>query len=128
MGPNAKANGELRGNARLRAEIVEMTQTLHEVGVVSDEELVQTTKAVLGRNAQSRVPDMSPEEIITLRKTQGLTRDSMAAFLNVAPSTISQWERGVRRPTGAALKLLHVAPHGVGLGHITDHPRIGARR
>jgi len=111
MGPNAKANGELRGNARLRAEIVEMTQTLHEVGVVSDEELVQTTKAVLGRNAQSRVPDMSPEEIITLRKTQGLTRDSMAAFLNVAPSTISQWERGVRRPTGAALKLLHVVKH-----------------
>jgi putative transcriptional regulator len=32
----------------------------------------------------------------------------MAAFLNVAVSTISQWERGERHPTGAALKLLHV--------------------
>jgi putative transcriptional regulator len=28
--------------------------------------------------------------------------------MNVAVSTISQWERGERRPTGAALKLLHV--------------------
>jgi putative transcriptional regulator len=111
MGPNVKASGELRGNARLRAEIVEMTQTLHEVGAVSDEELVQTAKALLGPNAQSRVPEMSPEEIVALRKTEGLTRDRMAAFLNVATSTVSQWERGVRRPTGAALKLLHVVKH-----------------
>jgi putative transcriptional regulator len=111
MSPNAKASGELRGNARLRAEIVEMTQTLHEVGVVSDEELVRTTKAMLGRDLQPRVPDMSPEEIVALRNTEGLTRDRMAAFLNVAPSTVSQWERGVRRPTGAALKLLHVVKH-----------------
>jgi putative transcriptional regulator len=29
----------------------------------------------------------------------------------VAVSTISQWERGERRPTGAALKLLHVVKH-----------------
>jgi putative transcriptional regulator len=28
--------------------------------------------------------------------------------MNVAVSTISQWERGERHPTGAALKLLHV--------------------
>ena len=32
----------------------------------------------------------------------------LAAFMNVAVSTVSQWERGERRPTGAALKLLHV--------------------
>ncbi len=32
----------------------------------------------------------------------------MAGYLNVATNTISQWERGERKPTGAALKLLHV--------------------
>jgi len=32
----------------------------------------------------------------------------MAAYLNVTPHSVSQWERGERRPTGAALKLLHV--------------------
>jgi putative transcriptional regulator len=28
--------------------------------------------------------------------------------MNIATNTVSQWERGERRPTGAALKLLHV--------------------
>jgi len=30
-------------------------------------------------------------------------------------STVSQWERGERRPSGAALKLLHVVKRG-GIG------------
>lgn len=32
----------------------------------------------------------------------------LAGHLNVATNTIGQWERGERRPTGAALKLLHL--------------------
>ena len=32
----------------------------------------------------------------------------MAGFLNVAVNTVSQWKRGERRPTCAALKQLHV--------------------
>ena len=39
MASRNKAKDELRGRARLRAEIVEMTQALHKVGAVSDEEL-----------------------------------------------------------------------------------------
>ena len=42
--------------------------------------------------------------LLIIRKRQAV----MAAFLNVAVSTVSQWERGERHPTGAALKLLHV--------------------
>lgn len=36
----------------------------------------------------------------------------LAGFLNVAASTVSQWERGKRRPTGAALKLLNLVKRG----------------
>jgi putative transcriptional regulator len=36
----------------------------------------------------------------------------LAAFLNVAVSTVSQWERGIRHSAGAALKLLDVAKSG----------------
>ena len=39
----------------------------------------------------------------------------LAALMNVAVSTVSQWERGERRPSGAALKLLHVVKRG-GIG------------
>jgi len=31
--------------------------------------------------------------------------------MNVAVNTVSQWERGERQPTGAALKLLNVVKH-----------------
>jgi transcriptional regulator with XRE-family HTH domain len=39
---------------------------------------------------------------------QANARIPLPAFLNVAVNTVSQWERGERHPTGAALKLLHV--------------------
>jgi putative transcriptional regulator len=43
-----------------------------------------------------------------VRKQEGVSQAVMAGFLNAAVNTLSQWERGQRRPTGAALKLLHV--------------------
>ena len=51
---------------------------------------------------------MSPSQIAAVREKAGLSQGVLAAFLNVAVSTVSQWERGERHPTGAALKLLHV--------------------
>ena len=44
----------LRGKARLRCEIVEMTRTLHKVGAVSGEELERTILQMLGREALAR--------------------------------------------------------------------------
>ena len=43
-----------------------------------------------------------------VREQTGVSQAVLAGFLNVAVNTVSQWERGERRPTGAALKLLHV--------------------
>ena len=51
---------------------------------------------------------MSPSQIAAVREKAGLSQGVLAAFLTVAVSTVSQWERGERHPTGAALKLLHV--------------------
>jgi putative transcriptional regulator len=103
-----KAKGELKGRARLRAEIVEMTQGLHRLGMVSGDELKQTTLRMLGRDALPKVATLSPGEIVKVREQAGVSQAVMAGFLNVAVNTVSQWERGERRPTGAALKLLHV--------------------
>ena len=100
---------ELTGRARLRSEIVEMTQGLHRLGMVSDRALEQTTMRMLGRDALPKVAALSPAEIVKVRERVGVSQAVMAGFLNVAVGTISQWERGERRPTGAALKLLHVA-------------------
>ncbi len=99
---------ELRGKARMRAEIVEISQGLHKIGAITDAELAKTTMAMLGRDALPKVAALSPAEIVKVRQKAGLSQAVMAGYMNVATNTVSQWERGERRPTGAALKLLHV--------------------
>ena len=108
MATRAKAKGELRGKARLRSEIVEISRGLHKIGAISDADLEKTTLRMLGRDALPKVTTLSPAEIVKVREQAGVSQSVMAGYLNVAVNTVSQWERGQRRPTGAALKLLHV--------------------
>src|SRR5260370_42136937 len=97
----------MRGNARRCAEIGEMSESLHKVGAISDEQLQKTTLRMLGKDALPKVERMSPSQIVALRERTGVSQAVMAAFLNVAVSTISPGERGEWRPTGAAPKLMH---------------------
>ena len=108
MATRTKAKEVLRGKARMRAEIVEISRGLHKIGAISDSELEKTTLRMLGRDALPKVADLSPSEIAKIRGQAGVSQAVLAGFLNVAVNTVSQWERGERRPTGAALKLLHV--------------------
>ena len=43
-----------------------------------------------------------------LREREGVSQPVLAWYLNVSKNLISDWERGVRRPGGAALKLLNL--------------------
>jgi putative transcriptional regulator len=115
MAMRNEVTDEPRGRARLRAEIVEMTQVLHKVGAVTDEELEMTTLKMLGKDALPKVEEMPPAEIVKVRQEARVSQAVLAALMNVAVSTVSQWERGERRPSGAALKLLHVVKRG-GIG------------
>ena len=108
MSSRRKTTKEPRGKARMRAEIVEAMRGLHKIGVVGDVELHMTTLRMLGRDTLPKVKALSPAEIAAVRARAGVSQAVMAGFLNVAVNTVSQWERGERRPTGAALKLLHV--------------------
>jgi putative transcriptional regulator len=97
--------------SRMRGEIVEAMRGLHKVGAVSDGDLEKTTMRMLGRDALPKVETMSPAEIATMRERTGISQAVLAGFMNVAVNTVSQWERGERNPTGAALKLLNVVKH-----------------
>jgi putative transcriptional regulator len=92
----------------MRSEIVEAMRGLHKIGAVGDAELAKTTLKMLGRDALPKVTALSPSDIVKVRERAGVSQAVLAGFLNVAVNTVSQWERGERRPTGAALKLLHV--------------------
>ena len=98
----------------MRAELVEVTRAMHRAGLVDDAELEKTTIAMLGRDALPKVTKLSPDQIVAVREHAGISQAVLAGYLNVGVSTVSQWERGMRRPTGTALKLLHVVRrHGI---------------
>ena len=82
---------------------------MHKVGAVSGEELEKTTLRMLGKDAaaESRGDVVRPKSPPCARAPASVRRSS-PAFMNVAVNTVSQWERGERHPTGAALKLLNV--------------------
>jgi putative transcriptional regulator len=95
----------------MRREIVEAMRGLNKVGAVSGDELEMTTLRMLGKDALPKVEAMSPAEIAAMRARAGVSQAVLAGFMNVAVNTVSQWERGERQPTGAALKLLNVVKH-----------------
>lgn len=108
MAKKTKMKAGSHGKVRMRMEIVEAMRGLQKIGAVSEAEVTKTTLRMFDKEALPKVERMSPSQIVAVREKTGVSQAIMAAFLNVAVSTISQWERGERHPKGAALKLLHV--------------------
>jgi DNA-binding transcriptional regulator YiaG len=50
--------------------------------------------------------EMSPEEIVAIRKKAGLSQKGLAKKLGVSLNSISNWERGSTSPRAASLKKL----------------------
>lgn len=60
------------------------------------------------------VTPMSSSDIQSLRERESVSQAVFALHLNVSKSLVSQWERGEKKPGGAALKLLNlVARNGL---------------
>ena len=79
-------------------------------------------RAVLARveAAETERQDASAElDVRAIRLKLGLTQRLFAGVFAIPLATLRHWERGNRRPAGAALVLLHV---------IRAHPRAGAAR
>jgi len=54
------------------------------------------------------VAPLRPAQIKRIRETSRVSQAVFAAILNTSVSTIQKWEIGQKRPTGTALKLLHL--------------------
>ena len=54
----------------------------------------------------------SPAAIRALRDRERVSQSVFAQYLNVTPGLVSQWERGEKRPSGPALKLLTLVRKG----------------
>jgi putative transcriptional regulator len=49
-----------------------------------------------------------PDDIRKLRERNKASQPVFAAYLNTSESTVQKWERGEKKPSGAALKLLNL--------------------
>ncbi|MDR1428696.1 MAG: DNA-binding transcriptional regulator [Spirochaetaceae bacterium] len=53
-------------------------------------------------------PQLTPEEIRNIRAGAGLSQPAFARYVNVSRNLVSDWERGVKKPGGPALRLLAI--------------------
>jgi len=54
----------------------------------------------------TKVEELTSEEIQALREREHVSQAIFAHHLNVRTKLVSDWERGVKRPSGPSLKLL----------------------
>lgn len=54
------------------------------------------------------VVQLSAQDIKSIREAARVSQRVFAAYLNVSPGVVSQWERGEKHPAGTSLKLLTI--------------------
>jgi putative transcriptional regulator len=85
-------------------EAVHETATgLYKAGVMD-----QVTLREFDRLCLPPVEPLEPMQIKQIRETSRVSQAVFAALLNTSLSTVQKWEIGQKRPTGTALKLLHL--------------------
>ena len=57
---------------------------------------------------QDPPPDMTPAEIVKVRQKRGKSQEALARFLKVSVKTVRSWEIGLRKPSLASLRMLHI--------------------
>jgi len=62
-----------------------------------------------GRKKASRVREIKPPEIKTVRKRLGVSQAEFALMIGVSTRTLQNWEQGRRTPEGPARALLRIA-------------------
>jgi putative transcriptional regulator len=93
---------------RMRAEMVEIAESMHACGVMSAINLRKITMRMIDTDQLPAIEPLSAEEIRSVREQAGVSQAVFARTLNLTVSYISQLERGEKRPSGAAAKLLDV--------------------
>ena len=83
------------------AAIHETMEGLHEIGAINKQTMREFDEACL-----SPVRVLAPEEIRQIRLSENISQPVFARYLNVSKNLVSDWERGVKKPGGPALRLL----------------------
>ena len=90
-----------------RSEILgivhDMMEGAYEVGAIDKKTMREFDESCL-----APVPDFKPEEIKAIRESVLVSQPVFARYLSVSRNLVSDWERGLKRPGGPALRLLSI--------------------
>jgi len=81
----------------------ETAQGLYDAGIMD-----QITMREFDRLCLPPIEPLQPEQIKQIRVAANVSQSVFAGLLNTSVSTVQKWEVGQKRPTGIALKLLHL--------------------
>lgn len=92
--------------SEILAMVHENAADLHEAGLMDKKTMKKFDELCL-----TPVKAFTPDEIKAIREKERVSQTVFAHYLNVSKNMISEWERGVKKPTGTALKLLTLVQH-----------------
>ena len=85
------------------AAIHETMQALRDVGAINLQTMREFDESCL-----TPIEPFSADEIRELRLREHISQPVFARYLNVSKNLVSDWERGIKKPGGPALRLLTV--------------------
>lgn len=83
--------------------VLESMEDLYKRGRV-DEITIREVRAL----AMENVKPYAPKAITKLRRKLKLSQAAFARFINTSIQTVQSWEQGAKKPSGTAMKLLHI--------------------
>ena len=89
--------------SRILEAVHETALGLYEAGVMD-----QVTMREFDLLCLPKIEKLEPQKIKAIRETAQVSQAVFAALLNTTVSTVQKWEIGEKRPSGTALKLLHI--------------------
>ncbi len=98
-----KRRAELNAEADILATAHEFAVSLHEFGAMDDAGMREMDRLCLPPR-----PDYTAPDVKRIRAATHMSQPTFARLLGVDKSSVAQWERGAKRPSGPALRLLEV--------------------
>jgi putative transcriptional regulator len=83
--------------------IHDLATDLYEAGVIG-----KITMKEFDDTCLVPTPPLTPEEIRSIRENARLSQPAFARYMNVSKNLVSDWERGIKKPGGPALRLLAI--------------------
>ena len=87
----------------VRNMVLETIEGLYKTGSVTEITLKEVRALAL-----AEVKPYAPRSIARLRRKLRLSQAALASFINTSVYSVQKWEQGSKKPSGPALKLLHI--------------------